>query len=316
MELGYHLSSEEWGANELVHHARRAEESGFTFALISDHYHPWTERQGQSPFVWGVLGGIARATQHLRVGTGVTCPTIRIHPAILAQSAATIAAMMPGRFFFGLGSGENVNEHVVGAPWPPTPLRLEMLAEAIEVMRLLWEGGQRSYEGLHYVVEHARVYTLPDPPPPMFVAAGGPHAAALAGQMADGLICSGPNGDLVETFNQNGGDSRPRYGKLTVCWAPTEAEARRTAHEWWPNTVLGKWSLALRLPSEFEEASSRVTEEQVAAEVLCSPDPEAHVARVREFERAGFDHVWVHQVGPDQEGFFNFYSKEVMPKLR
>ena len=187
-EIGYALSSEEHTPGDLVKNARRAEEAGFTFALISDHFHPWIDHQGHSPFVWGVIGGISQATQKLRLGTGVTCPTVRIHPAILSQAAATAAAMMPGRFFFGVGSGENLNEHILGDHWPPADIRLDMLEEAIEIIRRLWQGDQVSYWGNYYVVENARIYTLPEELPPIMVAAVGANAIELAGRLGDGLI--------------------------------------------------------------------------------------------------------------------------------
>ena len=194
--LGYALSSEEHRPGDLVRYARLAEEAGFPFALISDHYHPWVDRQGQAPFVWGVLGGIAQATGRLRVGTGVTCPTTRLHPAIVAQAAATAAALLPGRFFLGVGTGENLNEHILGDRWPPHDLRLARLEEAVAVIRLLWRGGVQTHRGEHYTVEHARVYTLPDEPVPIMVAAGGPHAAEVAGRIGDGLIGTAPDAVL------------------------------------------------------------------------------------------------------------------------
>src|SRR6186997_734236 len=152
-EIGYFLSSEEHGPRDLVRFAKMAEYAGLRAAWISDHYHPWVDRQGQSPFVWSVIGGIAQTTQQLRLGTGVTCPTMRIHPAIIAQAAATAAAMMPGRFFLGVGTGENLNEHILGDHWPPHDLRLAMLEEAVDVIRLLWQGGTQTHRGCHYVVE-------------------------------------------------------------------------------------------------------------------------------------------------------------------
>src|SRR5512143_669201 len=191
-ELGYAFSSEEHRPNDLVRYARMAEEAGFTFGLISDHFHPWLDKQGNSPFVWSVLGGIAQVTQRLRVGTGVTCPTIRIHPAIIAQAAATIGAMMPGRFFLGVGTGENLNEHILGDKWPPVEIRQEMLTEAVSVIRLLWKGGMQSHRGTYYVVENARIYTLPDKLPDIYVAAAGPKSAEVAGRIGDGLISTAP----------------------------------------------------------------------------------------------------------------------------
>jgi G6PDH family F420-dependent oxidoreductase len=317
IEVGYKLSSEEHGPGDLVRYAQRAEEAGFSFALISDHYHPWVDRQGQSPFVWGVIGGIAHATRRLRLGTGVTCPGIRIHPAIVAHAAATAAAMMPGRFFLGVGTGENLNEHILGSRWPSAEIRREMLEEAVLVIRLLWQGGVRSHRGRYYTVENARLYTLPDEPPPVLVAGGGPRAAELAGRIGDGFIGVAPERRLVERFKAAGGVGKPRYAELTVCWARDEAEARRTAHSWWPIAAMpGALLTELALPAHFEDAASLVSEERIGETVVCGPDPERHLAGIREYADAGYDHVWVHQVGPDQEGFFEFYAREVLPKLR
>jgi G6PDH family F420-dependent oxidoreductase len=315
MELGYALSSEEHGPRELVEHARAAEEAGFTFALISDHFHPWVDAQGESPFVWSVIGGIAGATEKLRLGTGVTCPTIRIHPAIIAHAAATSAAMMPGRFFLGLGAGENLNEHVVGEGWPAPDERLAMLAEAIEVIRLLWQGGYQTHRGEFYDVEQARLYTLPDEPPPIAVAAAKPRAAELAGEAGDAFIGVAPDKELIGEYEGAGGKG-PRYGQITVCWAEDEAEAKRTAREVWPNAALGgDLTFELPLPLHYEQATESVTEEEVAESVICGPDPQPHLDAIREYEQAGYDHVYIHQVGPNQEGFFDFYRQEILPAL-
>lgn len=317
VELGYKLSSEEQTPNDLVRYAQRAEEARFGFAMISDHFHPWIDRQGQSPFVWGVIGGISQATRRLRMTTGVTCPTVRIHPAIVAQAAATAAAMMPGRFTLGVGTGENLNEHILGTVWPSAAVRREMLAEAIEVMRALWTGEDTSHRGTHYTVENARIYTLPDPLPPIYVAASGPQAAELAGKMGDGLICTAPNPEQITTFEQAGGKGKPRYAELTVCWARDEAEARKTAHTWWPNVgIEGELSQELPLPRHFEQAAKPVREEDVAEQIACGPDPERHRASVQKYIDAGFDHIAIHQAGPDQEGFFSFYEKEILPSFR
>ncbi len=317
VELGYSLSSEEHPPNDLVRFARRAEEVGFTYALISDHFHPWTRRQGQSPFVWSVIGGIAQVTQRLQVGTGVTCPIIRMHPAIVAQAAATAGAMMPGRFFLGLGAGERLNEHITGERWPPPAERHEMLEEAIAIIRHLWKGGTRSYHGRFYTVEQACIYTLPDPRPPIMIAAGGPAAAELAGRLGDGLISTSPDKQLVDCFAQAGGEGKPRYGQLTVCWAPAEEEAKRIAREWWPNAGLkGPLGTELALPEHFEQASAMVTTDHIAQQIVCGPDPQRHLERIEQYARAGFEHVYVHQVGPDQEGFFRFYEREILPRLR
>jgi coenzyme F420-dependent glucose-6-phosphate dehydrogenase len=316
VELGYALSSEEHGPNDLVRNARAAEEAGFTFALISDHFHPWVDAQGQSPFVWSVIGGIAQVTERLRLGTGVTCPTIRIHPAIVAQAAATSQVMMAGRFFLGVGTGEELNEHVTGARWPGPEERLEMLEEAIEIMRLLWQGGYQSHYGKHYTVEQARIYTLPDEPPPIAVAAAQPQAAQLAGRAGDAFIGVSPDGDTLEEFESAGGDGKPRYGQVTVCYAESEEEAKRIAHEVWPNAGLeGALSQELAIPSHYEAAAQLLTEDAVAETVICGPDPERHLQAIREYEDAGFDHVYVHQVGRDQDAFFRFYADQVIPEL-
>jgi G6PDH family F420-dependent oxidoreductase len=317
VEIGYALSSEEHTPSDLVRYARRAEEAGFTFAFISDHYHPWIDRQGQSAFVWSVLGAIAQATQQLRLGTGVTCPTMRIHPGIIAQAAATIAAMMPGRFFLGVGTGENLNEHIFGDRWPTHDMRQEMLEEAVELIRLLWQGDPLTFRGEYYTVEQARVYTLPEQLPPILMAASGPSAAETAGNIADGFITTAPDAELLKRFQDGGGRGKPSYGQLSVCWAEDETTARRTAYEYWPNAALrGELNQELRTPAHFEQAAKMVREEDVAEAIICSPDPERHIAGVREFLDAGYDHIYVHQIGPDQEGFFRFYQHDVLPRLQ
>jgi coenzyme F420-dependent glucose-6-phosphate dehydrogenase len=232
LELGYSLSSEEHPPNDLVRFAQRAEQAGFSFAVISDHFHPWTRKQGHAPFVWNVIGAIAATTEKLRLGTGVTCPLIRIHPAIVAQAAATAAAMMPGRFFLGLGAGENLNEHVVGEKWPPASIRREMLQEAIHVIRTLWQGGNQSHRGRFFTVENATIFTRPDTPPPIYIAAGGRKIAELAARAGDGLITAGSEHEVIRQFDEAGGNDKPKYTQLTVCWAKSENEARRIAHEW------------------------------------------------------------------------------------
>jgi G6PDH family F420-dependent oxidoreductase len=316
-ELGYAFSSEENGPNELVRYARMAEEAGFTFGLISDHFHPWLDQQGNSPFVWSVLGGIAQVTQRLRVGTGVTCPTIRIHPAIIAQAAATIGAMMPGRFFLGVGTGENLNEHILGDKWPPVEIRQEMLTEAVSVIRLLWKGGMQSHHGAYYVVENARIYTLPDKLPDIYVAAAGQKSAEVAGRIGDGLISTAPKKEIIQKFDAGTPRQRPHIGQITVCWSKTEQEARKTAHDWWRYTALkGEVPQELATPLQFEQASKIVREDDVANEIVCGPDPQKHIAEIKKYVAAGFEQVYVHQVGPDQEGFFQFYQKEILPKFK
>jgi G6PDH family F420-dependent oxidoreductase len=315
LEMGYALSCEEHRPNDLVRWAVAAEASGFRFAMISDHFHPWTDAQGQSPFVWAVLGAIASETERLQVGTGVTCPTFRFHPALVAHAAATVADMMPGRFFLGVGTGENLNEHILGDAWPPIGIRIQMLEEAVEVIRELFTGELVTHDGDYYSVHTARLYTLPEQPPPVLVAASGTKAAELAGRIGDGLISTAPDPEVVGTWRQHGGDG-PRYGMVHVCWGEDEAEAIETAHRQWVNAAIGgELGQELPLPAHFEQAAKTVRPEDVAELVVCGPDPERHRAKIREYADAGFDHVYVHQVGPDQEGFFRFYADEILPKL-
>ena len=316
IRVGYALSSEEHTPNALVTNARRAEESGFEFALVSDHFHPWIDRQGQSAFVWSVIGGIAHATERLRLGTGVTCPTIRIHPAIVAQAAATCAAMMPGRFFLGVGTGENLNEHVVGEGWPRAGVRVAMLEEAIQLIRELWRGEEMSFRGDYYTVDDARIYTLPEREPEIVVAANKPEAAKLAGRLGDGLCSTAPIASVVEEFRRAGGEGKPCYGMVHVCFAQDEATARRTAHEWWPNAAIGgDLGQELPRPRHFEQAAEMVGEDDVAQQVACGPEPDVHLRAIDEFVQAGFDHVYVHQVGPDQGPFLDFCERELLPAL-
>jgi G6PDH family F420-dependent oxidoreductase len=315
IEIGYSLSAEEHSPAELVRQAVAAEEAGFSFAFVSDHFHPGTDRQGQSAFVWSVIGAIGQATERLRLGTGVTCPTMRIHPAIIAQASATSSLLMPGRFFLGVGTGENLNEHILGNRWPSHEERAEMLEEAVAVIRRLWEGELVSHRGLHYTVDRARLYSVPEKPPPIAVAAAGENAAELAGRIGDGLIATAPDADLVARFEEAGGAGKPRYGQLTVCWAESEREAIRTAHECWPNAALeGDLGQELPLPRHFRQATATLTREQVAEAVVCGPDVDRHREAIQRFEQAGFDHVYVHQVGPDQQGFLGFYEREMLSR--
>ncbi len=313
MEIGYALSSEEHPPDALVAYARRAEEAGFSFALVSDHFHPWTDAQGESPFVWTVIGAIAVQTERLQLGTGVTCPTMRIHPAIVAQAAATSAALMEGRFFLGVGTGENLNEHATGARWPGHEERLEMLEEAIWLMRELWRGEIVTHRGRYFTVDRARISTLPARPPAIAVAAAGPRAAELAGALGDALISTAPDADVVSAFEAARGAGKPRYGQLTVCWAATREEAVETAAACWPNAAIqGELSQELPMPAHFEQAAGMVEPEDVARSVVCGPDPEHYRTEIDGFDEAGFDHVYVHQVGPDQEGFFEFATRELL----
>ncbi|MDQ3724975.1 MAG: TIGR03557 family F420-dependent LLM class oxidoreductase [Actinomycetota bacterium] len=315
--IGYTLSCEEFGPRALTAQAVRAERAGFDFAGISDHYHPWVDKQGQSPFVWSVIGAISASTERLEIITGVTCPTTRIHPAIVAQAAATAATQLPGRFSLGVGTGENLNEHILGDSWPPVARRQERLEEAIEVIRKLWDGTLTSHYGRHFTVENARIYTLPEKLPPILVAVAGERSVDLAARAGDGLVGTAPKPEWIEEFRAKSGAGKPAYGQLHVCWAESEAEARRTALEWWPNgAVSGSHFLELPLPSHFEEGTELVDEEKIGESIVCGPDADRHIEAIREYVDAGYDHVYVHQVGPDQDGFFDFYERSVLPALR
>jgi G6PDH family F420-dependent oxidoreductase len=315
--FGYSMICEQSTPQQLVDNCRRAEATGFDFAMISDHFHPWLESQGQSPFVWSVLGALAETTDRIELITGVTCPTMRYHPAVVAQAAATVQLMSGGRFTLGIGAGERLNEHVVARGWPPDDIRQEMLAEAIEIIRRLWQGGFQSYRGRHLSLEDARLYTLPDQPPPIAVAAGGPHAARLAGELGDALIAVEPRSDLVEGFRRAGGEVRRTYGQIAVCWAADRQEAVRTAREMWRYAVPG-WKVMAELPNpvNFEAATRIVKDEDITELVPCGPDPHVHAEAIRAFAEAGFTDIAVVQAGPEQEGFLRFWETQLSPLLQ
>jgi coenzyme F420-dependent glucose-6-phosphate dehydrogenase len=316
MELGFALSSEDHPPSELVRQAQLAERAGFTFRLISDHFHPWVSDQGQSPFVWSTLGAIAQGTETIRMGTGVTCPLIRIHPAIVAQASATVAAMMPGRFFLGVGTGENLNEHVTGARWPLAWERLEMLEEAVEVIRRLWSGKETTHRGEHYTVEQARLYTLPDEPPGLYLAAAKPQAAELAGRIGDGLISVAPDDEIVGAFEEAGGRGKPKLGMIHVAYDEDEEAGHERAHRLWPNLGLaGAGGQELPAPRDFEESAANVTVADVAESIPAGPDPAPYLELIGRYDEAGFTHVYVHQIGDNQEEFAEFAARELLPRL-
>jgi G6PDH family F420-dependent oxidoreductase len=314
-EVGLFLSSEEHGPRDLVQQAQLGEEAGFASVFISDHFHPWVDSQGESPFVWSVIGGIA-ATTRQKITTGVTCPTFRIHPAIIAQAAATSQIMAGGRFVLGVGSGEALNEHILGHRWPSVSNRLEMLEEAVEVMRRLWSGGLVTHHGRFYTVDNARLYSVPESPPPVAVSAFGSDSLALAARIGDALVTTQPDGDMVQSFRELGCNG-PVIGAVKVCWSEDEAQARKVAHDLWATELLpGQLNQELPLPKHFREGASLVTEDMVAEKVTCGPDPELHVAAISAYLDAGFDEVYVNQIGEDQSGFCDFYRKELAPRLR
>lgn len=314
--IGYFLSAEQYSPKELVDQARRAEAAGFDRLWISDHFHPWNDEQGESAFVWGVIGALSEVTS-LPVSTAVTCPTIRIHPAILAQAAATAAVQLDGRFVFGVGSGEALNEHILGDPWPSPGLRLEMLEEAVELIRLLHTGNVISHHGLHYEVQEARIYTLPERPVPIYVSGFGPQSAALAGRIGDGYCLTMADADLVKTFRAAGGGDKPVQGGMKVSWDRDTDAGIDAAHRLWANDMLpGQLAQTLPRPQDFEDAMSLVPRESMTESITCGPDVDKHVAQARSYLDADIDEVYVQQIGPDKEGFFAAWEKDVLPQLR
>lgn len=317
MQIGYFLSSEEWGPRELVAQAVKAQDAGFDGLWISDHYHPWNDEQGHSPFVWSTIGGIAHATDRMKLTTAVTCPIQRIHPAIIAQAAATSAVMLDGRFCLGLGSGEALNEHILGDHWPEADERLEMLEEAVEVIRNLWRGGARDHRGRHYRVEHARIYDLPESPPPIVISGFGRKAIELAARIGDGYCTVAPDAESVKLFREGSQHGRLVQGGMKVCWEEDEASARRTAYRLWPNEALpGELAQILPTPEHFQQASELVTEDMVAAQIPCGPDLDRHVDQISQFADAGFDELYINQIGRKQDGFFAAYRDHVLPRVR
>ncbi|MFF5260610.1 TIGR03557 family F420-dependent LLM class oxidoreductase [Actinomadura viridis] len=316
MKIGYKLFAEAYPPKEIVRQAREAERAGFDFVEISDHYHPWLYSHGHSGFVWSMLAAAAAATETIGLATGVTCPFIRYHPAIIAQAAATTAILSDERFTLGVGSGERLNEHVVGAGWPPVSVRHEMLRESLEIIRLLWSGGYHSYEGRHLTLEDARVFDLPDRLPPIIVAAGGERAARIAAEHGDGLFATEPDGTLISAYEQAGGTGG-RYCEVPLAWAEDEATAAASAHRLMRFGLTG-WKVQAELPNpiNFEAATASITEDDVRGTVACGPDPDRHAEAVREFADAGFDHLALMNSGPDVDGFFDFYATELSGRLQ
>lgn len=316
MQIGFKLAAEAFGPNELVRQAVRAEAAGFDFVEMSDHFHPWLDNQGHSPFVWTVLGTVAARTERIGLATGVTCPIIRYHPAIVAQAAATTALISDGRFTLGIGSGERLNEHIVGREFPPIRVRQAMLREALEIIRLLWQGGYRSYDGRYLSLSDARVFDLPDTLPEIAVAAGGPEAAAIAAELGDGLFATEPKPELVQAYRLAGG-SGPRYAEVGVAFAENErdgAAAALSTNRW----SVGGWKVLSELPNpaNFAAATTTVREDDMLESFVCGNDPKRYVEAVREYTDAGFDRVVLMNAGPDMDAFLDFYAGELDPLLR
>jgi coenzyme F420-dependent glucose-6-phosphate dehydrogenase len=318
IEIGYALIGEEHKPEQLVNNAQIAERAGFKFVLVSDHFHPWIDIQGQSPFVWSILGALSQTTKNIHIATGVTCPIMRYHPAIVAQAAATTAAMMPNRFSLGLGTGENLNEHITGMRWPDYDMRANMLEEAVKIIRDLWTGKVTTYYGRFYTIDNARIYTLPEKSPRILIAASGKNSAKLAGQIGDGLITTSEDPDIIAEFKATSkAKDPPCYGSLSVCYADDEDKARRTALKQWPNAGLpGELGQELKTPKHFEQAVQLVSEETIAKQVICGNDIELHIKQIQKSIDRGINKIFVHQIGPEQEKLLKIYEKEVLPTFR
>jgi G6PDH family F420-dependent oxidoreductase len=316
MRIGYFLSSEECSPRQLVEQAALAEKAGFEGLWISDHYHPWNDAQGQSPFVWGTIGAISQVSR-LPVTTAVTAPILRIHPAVVAQAAATAAVQLSDRFRLGVGTGEALNEHIFGDAWPVEPVRLEMLEEAIEVIRQLWKGEFTYHHGRHYTVENARIYTLPEQPPPIYVSAFGDKSFDLALRVADGFMTTSPDSERVQEWRVKAGRDRPTLAGYKVCVADDEEEGVRIAHRLWANSGLpGEQSQVLPSPKHFEQASQLVTEEMTRQATTCGKAIDAHLEAFQPYAKAGFDEIYISNIGPHYRDFFELYADEILPRLR
>ena len=316
--IGYTIMGEQAGPKQLVADAEHAERAGFDFVAASDHFSPWLEEQGHSPYVWSVLGAVAQATEAIELMTYVTCPTMRYHPSVVAQKAATVQLLSDGRFTLGLGAGENLNEHVVGAAWPPADIRHEMLEEALEIIGSLFDGDTVTHRGKHLATENAKLWDLPRHPPKIGVAVSGARSCELAGRHADVMIAVQPDAELGEQFDAAGGAGKPRVGQVGLSYDPDEAIATKRAHEQF-RWFTGGWDVMAELPApkHFASAAESVREDDVADQVPCGPDVSRHVAGVKKFVDAGFTHVAVVQIGGDtQDAFFDWAATELLPELR
>ena len=318
VRIGYTMMGEQSGPRELVEDLVRAEAAGFDFSVASDHYFPWLDEMGHSPYVWSVLGAAAQATSTIPLMTYVTCPTMRYHPAVVAQKAATVQLLSEGRFRLGLGAGENLNEHVVGAGWPGADVRQEMLAEAVEIIRELFRGGYVNRRGTHYQVESARLWDVPDQEVPIGIAVSGEQSCALAGRLADLVIAVEPERALIEAFHRRGGDGKPAVGQVPVCYDPDRDAAVERAHRlfrWFG----GGWKVNAELPgpASFAAASRFVSPQDVAQSIPCGDDVDAFVEAVRAYVDAGFTEVALVQVGgPQQRAFVDWAEKDLLPQLQ
>jgi G6PDH family F420-dependent oxidoreductase len=321
--FGYTLMTEQSGPKELVRYAVRAEEVGFDFEVSSDHYFPWLSAQGHAPYAWVVLGAVASATERVELMTYVTCPTMRYHPAVVAQKAATLQLLADGRFTLGVGSGENLNEHVVGMGWPTVKVRQDMLAEAMEVIRGLQDGELFDYHGEYFEVDSARLWDIPDEPVPLAVAVSGQSSLERLAPLADHMIGVQPEKSTIEAWNSTAGTTRigegaRAIGQIPICWDTNEQRAVERAHEQF-RWFAGGWAVNADLPTTagFAGATQFVRPEDVAEAIPCGPDLDKVVEQVRAYWEAGFTDIALVQVGGDtQERFLDEAAGPLLEKLR
>ena len=316
MQVGYKLATEAFSPTQIVEQTVAAEEAGFDFVELSDHFHPWLEEQGHSGFTWSMLGAMAAKTERIGLATGVTCPTVRYHPAVIAQAAATVQILSGNRFTLGIGAGERLNEHVVGGGWPAVRIRHHMLREALQIITLLWQGGYQSFEGRYLTLEDAQVFDLPDQLPVIAVASGGPGAAKLAAEYGSGLFATEPKAELVQAYAEHGG-SGPKYAEVPMAWAQTEDAAVQAALQT-SRWALSGWKVMSELPNpvNFDAASSSVNEEDIKGQFSVGPDLDAHVQQVQPYLDAGFDHLVLQNTGPDPDGFLAVCKAELIERVR
>jgi G6PDH family F420-dependent oxidoreductase len=322
VQIGFKLFAELYPPKELVRQAVRAEEVGFDFLEISDHFHPWLDQSqdgplsGHSGFAWSVLGTVAARTDRIALATGVTCPSMRYHPAIIAQAGATTALLSDGRFTLGIGSGERLNEHIVGQGWPGVRARHQRLREALQIIRLLWSGGSQNFNGKYLSLDSARIYDLPETLPPIAVAASGPMSARIAAELGDALFTTAPDPVPARVYSQAGGCG-PKYAEIGVAWAPTKNAAMRSARNSFRFAGLGAVvNSELPLPASFEIASAFIREEDLVALMAVGPDPQEYLALAQRYVDAGYDRLSLLNSGPDVDGFRDFAGEHLIKKMR
>ena len=324
--IGYAAALEQFHPNELLSYSALAEQYGFKGVMAADHFQPWVPQQGHNAFVWAWMAALGATTKTVTFGPGVTCPSFRYHPAVIAQAAATQAAMTPGRFWLGLGSGEALNEHVVGGVWPEPHVRLQMMQEAIGIIKKLLSGKlARHDDGTFFKMERVKLWTLPEQPCPIFVATAGPITAKWTGENCDGFITPGASIEklkgLLDAFEKGARSAgkdptrMPKLLQLHMSWAETQEQAMQNALTEWPNGGMPFPKQDIRSPEDFAEIAKLVRPENYKNRMLISPDLDEHRAYIQQFADLGFDEIHIHNVGRNQEQFIKRFGEQVIPKL-